>query len=145
MTDFETVTAFRLLRRLTLGRGGSALYLLTYDEDAWPEIQHDLAEEAEVQLGQHLSLLRASDVLDSNRSFAHAGSIAAVWIDRWQPKLVALLDTHVVRLERAGAPLLFFATRALSEKLLVETPNFRSRLTEMLHIVQEDPSGSPHL
>jgi hypothetical protein len=142
MTHFETVTAFRLLRRLTVGLGGSALYLLTYDEDAWPEIQNDLAEEAEVQLGHRLSLLRASEVLDSDRDFAHAGSIAAVWIDGWQPKLVALLDTHVVRLEQAGTPLLFFATQALSEKLLVEAPNFRSRLTEILSIVREG-SGSP--
>jgi hypothetical protein len=49
------------------------------------------------------------------------------------------LDTHVVRLERSGGQLLFLSTQNTAEQLLVQTPNFRSRLTEVLRITP-DPS-----
>lgn len=143
MIDFSTTTAFRLVRRLVMGQGSPALYLLIYEEGDQLEIETDLQSEVEVQMSNPLPIGRISerfdmgDVLESQG----AGPIRALQIDHWSPELVPLLDTHVIRLERTGAQFLFLTTQALAEQLLVEAPNFRNRLTDVLRIVPDDSSG----
>ena len=123
------------------------MYLLVYEEGAQSSIEADLSAEVEVQLSSSLPMGRVSEMLDHGEALglADAGSIRVLRIDRWSPELVVLLDTHVIRLEQTGAQFLFLATPALAEQLLVEAPNFRNRLTEVLRIVPDDPSaGGPH-
>lgn len=143
MIDFSTTTAFRLVRRLAMGQGSAAMYLLIYEEGAHSAIEADLQAEVEVQLSSSLPVGRVSELLDVDNALGlpATGPIRALHIDRWSPELVALLDTHVIRLERTGAQFLFLATPALAERLLVEAPNFRNRLTEILRIVPDDLSG----
>ena len=50
MIAFATTTAFRLVRRLAMGRGSTAMYLLIYDEGTEGAIENDLQAEVEVQL-----------------------------------------------------------------------------------------------
>ena len=79
--------------------------------------------------------------VDSELGLNTKDRIQALRIDEWSQVLVGLLDTHVVRLEEAGACYLFLTTAELSDQLLVAAPNFRNRLTEVLRIVPDDPSG----
>jgi len=147
MIDFSATTAFRLVRRLKLGQGTTAMYLLIYEEGAEIAIETDLREEVEVQLGGRLPIGRVSELAESdeNLGLPDAGPIRVLRIDRWLPELVGMLDTHVIRIERAGAQFLFLTTAVLAERLLVAAPNFRNRLTEVLRIVPDDPSGGgPH-
>jgi|SRR5450759_832435 len=147
MIDFSATTAFRLVRRLVMGQGTASMYLLIYDDGAQLAIEADLQAEVEVQMAIPLPIGRVSELLDGDDSLglAGAGPIRVLRIDRWSRDLVALLDTHVIRLERAGAQFLFLTTPALAERLLVEAPNFRNRLTEILRIVPDDLSGGgPH-
>jgi len=143
MIDFSATTAFRLVRRLAMGQGSTAMYLLIYQDGAQFAIEADLRAEVDVQLSRPLSIGRVSELpdLDNALGAADAGSIRVLHIDRWWSGLVALLDTHVVRLEQTGAQFLFLTNLALAEQLLVEAPNFRNRLTEVLRIVPDDPSG----
>jgi hypothetical protein len=126
-----------------MGQGTTALYLLIYEEGAQSAIETDLQAEVEVQMTSPLPIGRVSkrldmgDVLESQA----AGPIRALQVDRWSPELVPMLDTHVIRLERTGAQFLFLTTQALAEQLLVQAPNFRNRLTDVLRIVPDDPSG----
>ena len=147
MIDFSTTTAFRLVRRLVLSQGTVGMYLLIYDDGAQFAIEADLRAEVEVQMAIRLPIGRVSEMLDVDDALglADAGPIRVLRIDQWSPDLVALLDTHVIRLERTGAQFLFLTTSALAERLLVEAPNFRNRLTEILRIVPDDLSGGgPH-
>jgi hypothetical protein len=141
--EFIQITAFRLVLRLTMGRGATAMYLLVHTEENRAAIEEDLNAELEVQLGAAPSIKRTSPMPDRNGDFGlyDGGSIRILQIDRWIPELLTLLDTHVVRLERSGAQFLFLATPAMAEKLLVEAPNFRNRITEVLRIVPDDFSG----
>jgi hypothetical protein len=144
MIAFSTTTAFRLVRRLAMGQGTTGgMYLLIYEEGAQSAIETDLRAEVEVQMASPLRIGRASELFDVDNTFglSEGGPIKILRIDRWLPELVALLDTHVIRLERTGAQFLFLTTPALAEQLLVEAPNFRNRLTEVLRIVPDDPSG----
>jgi hypothetical protein len=143
MIDFSTTTAFRLVRRLAMGHGTTAMYLLIYEEGAEFAIEADLRAEVEVQLAGPLPIGRVSELLDLDDALGShdAGPIRVLRIDSWSPDLAAVLDTHVIRLERTGAQFLFLTTPALGEQLLVEAPNFRNRLTEVLRIVPDDPSG----
>jgi hypothetical protein len=143
MIDFSTTTAFRLIRRLAMGEGSTAMYLLIYEEGAQSAIEADLQAEVEVQLSSPLAIGRVSEMLevDNLLGLPDVGGIRVLRIDRWSPELVALLDTHVIRLEQAGAQFLFLTTLVLTEKLLGVAPNFRNRLTEILRIVPDDPSG----
>lgn len=147
MIAFSTTTAFRLVRRLVMGQGRASLYLLLYEEGAQFAIEADLQAEVEVQMSIPLPIGRVSEQLDANDTLGlpNAGEIRVLRIDRWSPDLVALLDTHVIRLEQTGAQFLFLTTPALAERLLVEAPNFRNRLTEILQIVPDDlPGDGPH-
>lgn len=147
MIDFSATTAFRLVRRLVMGQGTASMYLLLYEEGEQSAIEADLRAEVEVQLSSPLPIGRVSELGDTDGALGlpDAGPIRVLGIDRWSPDLVALLDTHVIRLERSGAQFLFLTTPALAERLLVEAPNFRNRLTEILRIVPDDLSGgSPH-
>lgn len=143
MIAFSTTTAFRLVRRLVLGQGSTGMYLLIYEEGTASAIESDLHAEVEVQMASPLPIARASDLVDVDDGMAAWGErpVRALNIDRWSPELVALLDTHVVRLERTGAQFLFLTTPALAEQLLVAAPNFRNRLTEVLTIIPEDLSA----
>jgi hypothetical protein len=147
MITFSTTTAFRLVRRLAMGQETTGMYLLIYEEGAQSAIESDLRAEVEVQMASPLRIGRVSELFGVDDAFglSEAGPIRVLRIDRWSPKVVALLDTHVIRLERTGAQFLFLTTPALAEQLLVEAPNFRNRLTEVLRIVPDDPSGGgPH-
>jgi hypothetical protein len=143
MIAFATTTVFRLVRRLAMGRGTAGMYLLIYEEGTQVAIENDLQAEVEVQMANPLPMARVSGMLDVDDLLgaSDAGPIRALWIDRWSPKLVALLDTHVIRLERTGAQFLFLTSPTLAEQLLVAAPNFRNRLTEVLRIVTDDLSG----
>ena len=103
----------------------------------------DLQAEVEVQMASSLPIGRVSELLDVDDvlGLPDAGPIRVLRIDRWSPELVALLDTHVIRLERTGAQFLFLTTPTLAEQLLVEAPNFRNRLTEVLRIVPVEPTS----
>ena len=83
---------------------------------------------------------RLRDVQDAIES-SPPDLVRVLKIDRLSPRVVAILDTHVIRLERAGAQFLFLATQDLAERLLISAPNFRNRLTEILRIVPDDPSA----
>jgi hypothetical protein len=115
------------------------MYLLICEEAAQPGIEADLKAEVEVQMGSELAVGRASEHLDVDDSLGlpDSGPMRALRIDRWSAKIVAALDTHVVRLERTGVQFLFITTPVLAEQLLTEAPNFRNRLTEVLHIVPD--------
>ncbi len=143
MIDFSTTTAFRLVRWLALGQGTTAMYLLIYEEGSQSAIEADLQAEVDVQLSSSLPIGRVSERLDIGGllGLPDHGPIRVLRIDRWSPELIALLDTHVIRLEQTGAQFLFLATPVLAQKLLVEAPNLRNRLTEVLRIVPDDPSG----
>lgn len=147
MIAFSTTTAFWLVGRLVMGKGSAGIYLLIYEEGTQFAIEADLQAEVEVQMGRPLPIGRVSELLDveDGLGVANAGLIRVLRIDRWSPDLVALLDTHVIRLERSGAQFLFLTTLALAEQLLKDAPNFRNRLTEILQIVPDDLSGGgPH-
>ena len=143
MIDFSTTTAFRLVRRLAMGQGSTAIYLLIHEDGKRPDIEADLRAEAEVQLGIQPPIGSVDDLLGEplGLKLDDANPIRILRIDHWSPELVGLLDTHVIRLERSGAQFLFLTTDKLSERLLVAAPNFRSRLTEILRILPDDPSG----
>lgn len=147
MIAFSTTTAFRLVRRLVMGQGTASMYLLLYEEGEQSAIEADLRAEVEVQLSSPLPIGRVSELADTDDALGlpDAGPIRVLRIDRWSRDLVALLDTHVIRLERAGAQFLFLTTPTLAERLLVDAPNFRNRLTDILRIVPDDLSGGgPH-
>ena len=74
----------------------------------------------------------------SNASVLH---LRILRIDQWFPALIALLDTHVVRIEKMNIQFLFLVSEDVYEQLLASAPNFRSRLTEIMQIVPEDASG----
>jgi hypothetical protein len=136
--DFSTITAFRLVRRLAMGQGSTAMYLLIYEEGAEAAIEADLQAEVEVQLSGPLPIRHdVAGLLE----LPDAEGIRVLRIDHWSPELVPLLDTHVIRLDETGAQFLFLTTAALAERLLVEAPNFRNRLTEILRVFPDDPSG----
>lgn len=141
--DFATTTAFRLVRRLAMGEGSTAMYLLIYEHGQRPVIEADLGAEAEVQLGIQPPIGEVSDLLrePGGLKLDDTNPIRILRIDHWSQELVGLLDTHVIRLERSGAQFLFLTTDKLSEKLLESAPNFRNRLTEVLRILPDDPSG----
>jgi hypothetical protein len=143
MIDFSTTTAFRLVRRLAMGQGSTAMYLLIYEESAQLQIEADLQAEVEVQFGIRLPIEPVLELLreDDGIRLNDMDPVRVLRIGRWSPELIRLLDTHVVRLERTGAQFLFLATDKLSEQLLVAAPNFRNRLTEVLRILPDDPSG----
>ena len=133
MTEFATTTAFRLVRRLAIGQDSTSMYLLVCEEDA-ESVVSDLRAEIGVQMTLPLPVARVSE---TNVEFPESGSIRGVVIDQWSPDLVAALDTHVIRIERTRAQFLFITSPAIAERLLVEAPNFRNRLTEVLQIVPD--------
>jgi hypothetical protein len=141
--DFSTTTAFRLVRRLAMGQGISAMYLLIYEEGTELLIETDLCAEVDVQLSIPLPIGRVSELIevDALLGLPDSGPIRVLRIDRWSPELVTLLDTHVIRLEQTGAQFLFLTTPALAEQLLIQAPNFRNRLTDVLRVIPDDPSG----
>ncbi len=145
MSDFSTTTAFRLIRRLALGEGSTAMYLLIHEEGQQPMVESDLQAEAEVQFGGRFPIGSVSDLLNEPTGVRLNAKhpIRVLRIESWSPELLGLLDTHVIRLERSQAQLLFLTTDALSEQLLVAAPNFRSRLTEVLRILPDNPAGGP--
>jgi hypothetical protein len=139
MIDFAPTTAFRLVRRLAMGQGTTAMYLLVYEEGLELAIEADLKAEVEVQMADSLAIGRVSDSLDLDEVLGSRDTrpIRVLRIDRWAPRLIDALDTHVIRLEQTGSQFLFLTTPALAEQLLVEAPNFRNRLTEVLRIVPD--------
>jgi hypothetical protein len=58
MIDFSTTTAFRLVRRLAMGQGSTAMYLLIYEEGTESVIEADLQAEVEVQMSVPLTIWR---------------------------------------------------------------------------------------
>jgi hypothetical protein len=119
------------------------MYLLIHADCEESVIEADLQAEAEVQLGSHVPIGPVLDLLNEpgGLKLDDTNPIRILRIDRWSPELIGLLDTHVIRLERSRAQFLFLATDNLSERLLVAAPNFRNRLTEVLRILPDDPSG----
>jgi hypothetical protein len=99
--NFATTTAFRLVRRLAMGQGSTGgMYLLIYEEGVQSTIETDLRAEVEVQMSSPLPIGRASELIgvDDTLGLSKGGPIRVLLIDRWLPELVALLDTHVIRL-----------------------------------------------
>jgi len=141
MIDFDETTAFRLFRRLGVGQGTFAMYLLICPSEDWSIVEDDLKAEADVQLGVKLPLNDIEVLLrePSLAGYCSDQSVSAFRIKELSHAVISLLDTHVVRLERSGGQLLFLSTQNTAEQLLVQTPNFRSRLTEVLRITP-DPS-----
>lgn len=119
------------------------MYLLIQEDGEQPFVEADLQAEAEVQLGSRLLIGSVSDLLSDPGSLTlnDKNSIRVLRIDHWSQELIGLLDTHVIRLERSQAQLLFLTTDVLSEQLLAAAPNFRSRLTEVLRILPDSPVG----
>jgi hypothetical protein len=119
------------------------MFLLIHADGEQPAVEADLQAEAEVQLGSRLPTGPVSDLLNEpgGLELNDRNPIRVLRIDRWSPELVALLDTHVIRLERSRAQFLFLTTDKLSEQLLGAAPNFRSRLTEVLRILPDDVQG----
>jgi hypothetical protein len=109
MIDFSATTAFRLVRRLAMGQGSTAMYLLICEEGTESLIETDLRAEVDVQLSTPLPIGRVSELpdVDAQLGLPDAGPIRVLRIDRWSPELVPLLDTHVIRLEQTGAQYLF--------------------------------------
>ena len=147
MIDFSTTTAFRLTRRLVMGQGTTALYLLIYEEGTQSAIETDLQAEVQVQMASPLPIGRVSERLDVDDVLEsqNAGPIRALRIDRWSPELVPLLDTHVIRLERTGAQFCFSRLRTLvsdcswrprtfATALLTSFGLFRTILREALRV-----------
>jgi hypothetical protein len=141
MIAFDEITAFRLVRRLAVGEGTFTMYLLVCPDEVWPSIEDDLKAEAEVQLGSPIQVIDIAELLlDPERNFACSErAVCCFYIGHPSADVISLLDTHVVRLERRGSQLLFLATPETTDQLLVEAPNFRNRLTEVMRIVP-DPS-----
>ena len=141
MIASDEITAFRLVRLLAVGQGASAMYLLVCSKEVQSAVEDDLKAETEVQLGSQLPLADIEVLLGDPASGApfFRQPICGFRISELTPDIVGLLDTHVVRLERSGSQLLFLATDGSAEQLLVQTPNFRSRLAEVLRIIP-DPS-----
>ena len=106
--------------------------------------KHALNAEFELHFGTPPPMTMVSAPPDHDGDFGlyEGGPIRVLWIDLWLTQLVPLLDTHVVRLERIGGQFLFLATPELAERLLVQAPNFRNRLTDIMRIVPDDLSGS---
>jgi hypothetical protein len=129
------------MRRLATGEGSTAMYLLVHEDGERVAIEADLQAEAEVQLGTRLPIGLASDLFRDGGSLKpdHASPIHILRIERLSSEVVALLDTHVIRLERSRAQFVFLTTDQVSEQLLVQAPNFRSRLTEVLRILPDSP------
>jgi hypothetical protein len=147
MIAFATTTAFRFVRRLATGQGSAAMYLLIFNEDAQASVEADLRAEFEVQMGRRMKIGRVSRTHDVQEALDSPASeqVRVLRIDRLSSRVVAMLDTHVVRLERAGAQFVFLATQELAERLLTRAPNLRNRLTEVLRIVPENASvGGAH-
>jgi hypothetical protein len=147
MIAFATTTAFRFVRRLATGQGSLATYLLVFDEGAKAAVEDDLRSEFEVQMGIRLKIGRASHPQDVEKAITLEASdqVRVLKIDRMSPRVLAILDTHVIRLERAGVQFVFLATHELAERLLMRAPNLRNRLTEVLCIVPENISvGGAH-
>jgi hypothetical protein len=141
MIPLDSTTAFRLVRRLAVGQGTFAMYLLVCPEEVSGAIEEDLRAEAEVQLGSPIPILDIAEVLlhpESNLPFGEC-SVGGLHIRSLSAEVISLLDTHVVRLERGGRQLLFLAAPEIAEQLLIEAPNFRNRLTEVMCIIP-DPS-----
>jgi hypothetical protein len=141
MIGFSGTTAFRLVRRLAMEQGGTAIYLLIHGDEARTAVEIDLQAEIEVQLGHRLVIREVSELFGEDDAMTRSDSIRVIRIDSWSQDIVSLLDTHVIRLERQKAQFLFLTTEALSERLLVSAPNFRNRLTDVLRILPEDSSG----
>ena len=117
MVDFLKTTAFRLVRRLATGQGSVVFYVLIYAENDLPDIEADLRAEIQVQIGVLPAFGVASTILREGAGLIldDADPIRILRIDCWSPELVALLDTHVIRLERSGAQFLFLATEKLAD------------------------------
>src|ERR1700689_1771231 len=143
MIDFATTTAFRLVRQLATGLRGTAMYLLIWERPMQADVVADLQAEIEGQMGNRPGIGLVSDLLGEGDLVRREDMvpIQVLRIDPWSPELVGLLDTNVVRLERTGVQFLFLTTDKLSEQLLEKAPNFRNRLTEVLRILPDDPSG----
>lgn len=115
MIDFSTTTAFRLVRRMALGQGTTAMYLLLHEDRERSAIEADLRAEVEVQLGKQPPIGSVSDLLSEplGLKLDDTNPIRILRIDHWAQGLVGLLDTHVIRLERSRAQFLFLATDKL--------------------------------
>jgi hypothetical protein len=120
------------------------MYLLIYDESVKLDVEADLQAEVEVEFGRRLPIGMVSELMreDDGVRRDDVDPIRVLRIDNWSPKLIGLLDTHVIRLERTGAQFLFLTTSKLAEQLLAAAPNFRNRVTEVLRILPDDPSGA---
>lgn len=141
MIESDGISAFRLVRRLALGQGTSAMYLLVCSEDVKSAVEDDLKAETEIQFGSPLPFADIEVLLgDPVLGIPWFGQpIFGFRFNELAVDIVGLVDAHVVRLERSGSQLLFLATDGTAEQLLVRAPNFRSRLTEVLRIIP-DPS-----
>jgi hypothetical protein len=143
MIEFDEITAFRLVRRLAIGQGTFAMYLLICLSEEWSTIETDLRAEVEVQLGAKLPFDDIDALLRQPSSMGSCSDqpVCALRITELNPDVVSLVDTHVVRLERKGNQLLFLANPSTAEQLIVHAPNFRSRLTEVLRITPDSSIG----
>ncbi|QOY87778.1 hypothetical protein [Paludibaculum fermentans] len=143
MIDFAIITSFRLVRRLAMGEGATAMYLLICPREDQAEAEEELKAEVELQLGAPLPIYRSSELLSWSGETASPGvpAVQLLNIEQWSLELVAALDTHVVRVERNAAQLLFLTTDAIAEQLLVGAPNLRNRLTEILQFIPESDGG----
>ena len=144
MIAFDEITAFRLVRRLAVGEGTFAMYLLVCPDEVRALIEDDLKAEAEVQLGSPIQITDIAELLldpEPNFPFSER-AVCCFHIRHLSAGVISLLDTHVVRLERRGNQLLFLATPETTNQLLIEAPNFRNRLTEVMRIVPDPSIGS---
>lgn len=143
MIQFDEITAFRLVRRLALGQDTFAMYLLVCSDDIRRTIEEDLKAESDVQLGLKLpfedieTLIRgqAPEIANFERP------VSGFHITNLNSDIISVLDTHVVRLARAGHQLLFLVTDSTAEQLIIQAPNFRNRITEVLRIIPDQSIG----
>jgi hypothetical protein len=137
VSAFSRVTAFRFVRNLAVEQSGAGMYLLVYSPGAQSAVEEDLLAEVQVQLGVSAEVepVSAAGLAGATPTAAH---VRILKIDQWFPDLIALLDTHVVRLEKMNVQFLFLVAESVYEQLLTTAPNFRSRLMDIAQIIPED-------
>jgi hypothetical protein len=137
VSAFSRVTAFRFVRNLAVEQSGAGMYLLVYSPGEQSAVEEDLRAEVQVQLGigAEVEPVSAAELAGPTPTAAH---LRILRIDQWFPDLIALLDTHVVRLEKMNVQFLFLVAEAVYEPLLTTAPNFRSRLTDIVQIIAEN-------
>jgi hypothetical protein len=118
------------------------VYLLIADAAEIEAVQADVAAEVEVQIGDSLRCLVATEIhterLEDAFRSANPWPVILVTFDRWIPKLIDSLDRNIVLATSAGAVFLL-ANDEIGNRVLAAAPNLRNRLTDVL-VIGPDPA-----